>query len=329
MRGNFNIEELGVFLQKQVETDVFSGAVLVAKDRKPIFKRAYGLASKRFGIPNRINTKFNIGSLNKIFTKVAITQLSEQGKLSFNDYISQYLPDYPPKIANKVTIHHLLMHTSGMGSYWNERFEASKSRLRTVDDFLHLFIEDPLSFEPGEKFQYSNAGYVVLGKIIEAVSAENYYEYVREHIYKPAGMRNTDHFEMDLPIPNLAIGYTRMGMDGRLKRGPRRNNSLIIGVKGSPAGGGYSTIEDLLKFDIALRNHKLLSPNYTELVFPSKQTPGKVKPRITALAGGAPGVAAIFKIYHDLGYTVVILSNYDPPGAKKVSEKIRDLIVQK
>lgn len=330
MRSEFGIEPLENFLKKQVAVDEFSGTILIAEDEKPIFKKAYGLASKRFNIPNRIDTKFNIGSCNKIFTKVAITQLAEQGKLSFNDHIRQHLPTYPPKVANKVTINHLLNHTSGMSHYWNEKFEASKHKLRIVDDFLSLFIDEPLCFEPGEKVQYSNAGYVVLGKIIEVVSEQDYYDYVREHIYKPADMNNTDHYDMDLPIPNLAIGYTRMDSDGQCRKRPRRNNLFLLGVKGSPAGGGYSTVDDLLKFCIALHNHKLLNPKYTKLVLAPThaRTNREVKPRVFGHAGGAPGVGAIFEMYHDLGYIDIILSNYDPETMWTVHKKIRDIIVQ-
>ena len=329
MRGNFSVEELEIFMRRQAEADEFSGAVLIARDAKSIFEEAYGLASKRFNIPNRVDTRFNIGSLNKMFTKVAVTQLAEQGKLSFNDYIRQHLPDYPPEISNKVTIRHLLDHTSGMGHYWNEKFEASKSRLRTVDDFLRLFIDEPLSFEPGEKFQYSNAGYVVLGKIVEVASRQDYYDYMRERIYKPAGMNDTGHYEMDIPVPNLAIGYTRTGSEGRLETGLRRENTFLVGLKGSPAGGGYSTVEDLLKFYIALRSYKLLSPKYTDIVLPDTRTPDKEKKRVTSLAGGAPGVAAIFEMYHGLGYTVIILSNYDTPTVEPVRKKISEMIISK
>jgi D-alanyl-D-alanine carboxypeptidase len=239
LRSEFRVKQLDTFMRKQVAADEFSGCVLVAQDGKPIFRKAYGFASKEFSVPNRIDTKFNIGSCNKIFTKVAILQLAEQGKLSLEDYISKHLPNYPSNVADKVTINHLLSHTSGMGHYFNERFEASKHKLRTVDDFLSLFREDPLSFEPGEKAQYSNAGYVVLGKIIETASGQDYYDYVREHIYKPAGMNDSDHYEMDVPTPNLAIGYTKMVEKDQLLEGPRRSNLFIIGVKGSPAGGGY------------------------------------------------------------------------------------------
>ena len=215
MESRLWFDEFDAFLQKQVAADKFSGCVLVARAETPIFRKAYGLASKRFNVPNQIDTKFNLGSINKVFTKVAVMQLFEQHKLSLEDYVSKHLPNYPSDVASKVKINHLLNHTSGMGNYFNEKFEASQHKLRTVDDFLSLFINDPLSFKPGEKIQYSNAGYVVLGRIIESVSGQNYYDYVREHIYKPAGMKDSDHYEMDMPTPNLAIGYTEIDEEGQ------------------------------------------------------------------------------------------------------------------
>ena len=331
LKGKSWVRQLDTFLQKQVAADKFSGCVLIAQDETPIFRKAYGFASRRFEIPNQIDTKFNLGSINKIFTKVAVMQLAEQGKLSLGDYISKHLPNYPSDVASKVTINHLLNHTSGMGDYFNEKFEASRHKLRTVDDFMSLFINDPLSFKPGKRIQYSNVGYVVLGKIIESVSGHDYYDYVREHIYRPAEMNDSDHYEMDLPVPNLAIGYT--GMDEHLKRrleGSRRENSFIIGVRGSPAGGGYSTADDLLRFSIALRNHKLLNPKYTDLAYLPPTRTGitkAAKPRDFGLLGGAPGVCTVFKMYLDFGYVKAILSNLDPEDMQVIHRKTEDIIL--
>ena len=331
LKSRFDIEELEAFLRRQVQADEFSGCTLVADHEKVVFKKAYGLASKRFSVPNRIDTKFNLGSVNKVFTRVAIMQLAEQGKLAFDDYVVQHLPSYPPEVANKVTINHLLNHTSGMGHYWNEKFNATKDNLRTVDAFLNLFRGDPLSFDPGQKFEYSNAGYVLLGKIIEVVSGQDYFSYVREHIYKRADMKNTDHYEMNLPTPNIAIGYTSMDLEGNPTAGPRKNNLFMFGVKGSPAGGGYSTADDMLKFCIALLHHKLLSTEYTKLLFSPthKRRSEKREPRVFGHAGGGPGIGAIFEIYLDLNYTDIVLSNYDPDSMWAVSEKIKSIIVRK
>src|SRR5262249_5589595 len=150
----------------------------------------------------------------------------------------------------------LLSHTSGLGNFFNDKFEsASRLRFRTVKDFYALFVDDPLKFEPDAKFAYSNAGYIVLGAIIEKVSGQDYFDYTRKHIYTPAGMTDTDCYDVDADVPNLATGYTKRNAPS----GSLRTNTFLHVVKGGPPGGGYSTVEDLLKFDIALRNHRLLS----------------------------------------------------------------------
>jgi D-alanyl-D-alanine carboxypeptidase len=330
MRSESLTKKLGNFMLKQIGAEEFSGCVLVAKDWVPIFRKAYGLACKRYNVLNRINTKFNLGSLNKLFTKVAIMQLAEQQQLSLENCISKYIPKYPPDVADKVTVNHLLTHTSGMGDYFNDKFEASKHRLRTVDDFLNLFINDPLTFEPGTRTQYSNAGYVVLGKIVEVVSGQDYYEYVREHIYRKVGMDDSDHYELDASTPNLAMGYTKISDTGNILEGPRRNNIFSIGVKGSPAGGGYSTVDDMLQFGAALSNCKLLHRKYTELLIqpPRVQTADEARPRMFRAAGGAAGIGTMFKIYLDSGYVSIILSNYDEETMWAVDKKIDELILR-
>lgn len=336
------VKEIEADIERSVAEDSFSGAVLVAKDGKPILKKAYGLANKSKKLPNSSETKFNLGSINKSFTSVAIAQLAQQGKLSFTDTIRQHLPDYPNKtVANKVTIHELLTHTSGMGSYFNQEFMARKSSLKTLADLLPLFVNDPLGFEPGEEARYSNAGFVVLGLIIERLSGMSYFDYVRERIFKPAGMTNTDSFERgDRKVMNLATGYTSMGPND-MQSGPRRDNTPTLPGKGSSAGGGYSTVEDMLKFADALLTHKLLNAKYTEILFTGNKVgsaEGKGRgygftfnqvneTRIIGNGGGGPGINAMFRIYPDRGYTVVVLSNYDPPSAENVEEKITETLV--
>lgn len=338
------LRDIESYLKRMVATNQFSGVVLVAKNGKPIFEKSYGLASKAFNVPNRTNTKFNLASMNKMFTSVAIAQLAEQGKLSFDDTIIKYLPDYPNKsVAEKVTIHQLLTHTSGLGDFFNEKFEAQKTRLREVQDYLPLFVNDSLLFEPGQKWHYSNAGFIVLGAIIEKVSGQNYFDYVREHIYKPAGMMDTDSYETDREVANRAVGYTEIGPSNRAESGPLRNNLVINPVKGSPAGGGYSTVEDMLRFDAALRQHKLLGEKLTDLVLAGKvgvgvpneryafgfmesQTNGS---RVVGHGGTSPGANTKFDMYLDLGYTVVVLSNYDPRAAERVADRFKERITRK
>lgn len=335
-------KELDKYLEQATANDAFSGAVLIAKNGQPIFKKAYGMSNKSNSTPNNVDTKFDLGSMNKMFTAVAIAQLAERGKLSFNDTVSKLLPDYPNKaVADKVTVHHLLTHTSGMGSYFNEKFMANLNNMRTVADYLPLFVNDPLAFEPGTKWQYSNSGFTVLGLIIEKISGQSYYDYVKQHIFKPAGMMSTDSYERDKDIPNLAIGYTKAGDNGRLDpAAARRPNTPMRPLKGSPAGGGYSTLDDLLRFSVALLDHKLLSQKYTEIITTGKVETGAPGRRyayglgddvsngrhIVGHNGGGPGISANFDMLPELGYTTVILGNYDPPALMPVVMKIRGLI---
>ena len=331
--------ELREYMDDLVSRDKFSGTVLVAKDGIPVFKNAYGLASKRFNVPNRIDTKLNLGSMNKMFTGVAICQLAEEGKLSFDDKIIKHLPDYPNRdVAETVTIHQLLTHTSGLGSYWNDKYEATWTSIRTLDQLLETFGDDPLEFTPGARFGYSNSGPVVLGLIIERITGQTYYDYVREHVYEPAGMTNTDCYAMDTPVPNLAIGYTSMDPNGKRVDGPRRNNLFSHSVKGGPSGGGFSTVEDLLKFSIALQDHTLLGPEMTETLLTGKVSMGpgmayaylfgdKIANghRYVGHNGGAPGISADFRFYPKLGYTLAVLANYDG-AAGGVGNFIRQII---
>lgn len=333
------VSSLGAYLDELSAGDKFSGVVLVAKDGKPIFEKAYGLANKVRNIPNNPETKFNLGSMNKMFTSVAIAQLAQAGKLSFDDTVGKHLPDYPNKdVANKVTIHHLLTHTSGLGSYWNAKFEARKGSIKTVSDYLSLFADEPLSVEPGNRFRYSNSGFIVLGAIIEKVSGKNYYDFVREHIYKPAGMTNTEFYEMTESTPNLAMGYTTEGE--KAESAARHDNTGSRPNRGGPAGGGYSTAQDLLRFHMALRNHKLLNQKYTELITAGKVDMGRAKyaygfgdeavngKRVFGHNGGAPGIASDLSMYPESGYTTVVLTNYDPPLMMPVVRRIREMLTK-
>lgn len=311
-------------LNELAAADEFSGAVLLAKNDKPIFQKACGLASKEYNVPNRIDTKFNLGSINKTFTQMAIGQLVEQGKLSFDDKLGRHLPDYPNRdAAEKVTIRHLLDMSSGIGDFFGPQFEASlKSQFRTLKDFLPLFASQPLRFEPGTKHQYSNGGYIVLGAIIEKVSGQDYYDYVREHIFKPAGMQNADWYESDKPTMNMASGYTREGAAA----GSRLNNIYTRPARGTSAGGGYATAEDLLKYSIALQTGKLRILNFREPAGAAKQpSPGGKGTSFGGLgiAGGAPGINAVLEVKSAGGYTLVVMSNYDPPSAEQVAKQIR------
>ena len=343
------VTQIAAFMNKLAGVDAFSGTLLVAKDGRPIFRRAYGLASKAHNVPNRLDTKLNIASTTKTFTAVAILQLIEQGKLSLTDNVGKILPDYPNKeVAAKVTVHHLLSHSSGLADYHGPKYICRKGILREVRDYFPLFVDEALSFEPGKRMQYSNSGYVLLGAIIEKVSGENYFDYVYNHIFKPAGMRNTGFYDTDIDTPNLATGYTNFVDKGddyfEFHLGQRRNTSLSNGAKGSSQGGAFSTAEDLLQFTVALRAHKLLSAKSLDLMttrkfFFRKYAAGDIYygygleledingKRVIGHGGGDLGISSGFRFYPDSGnYVFAVLSNYDRGGIV-VNDKLQDLII--
>jgi CubicO group peptidase (beta-lactamase class C family) len=325
--------ELERYVQALARADVFSGTVLVAKNGTTIYAGAFGQANKDFGAPNTLDTKFNLGSMNKMFTAVTIAQLAEQGTLSYKDPLSKFIPDYPSAAsAGKVRIEHLLTHTSGLGSYFNAEFErSSRARFRTVDDMMQLAKGDSLAFEPGTRWSYSNTGMLVLGKVIEVVTKQDYFTYVREHLYQPAGMTSTDAYELDRVNPNLAVGYEKEFQEDGTTR--FRNNIFMHVIRGGPAGGGYSTVGDLVRFAEALQSGKLVSPATFELMTtpkPELKSPEYgygfgVEPGIVGHSGGFAGISSNLAIFKGTGYVAVVLSNYGG-ASQPVVEKIEALV---
>jgi CubicO group peptidase (beta-lactamase class C family) len=320
-----------------LSTDEFSGTVLVASGEEVLIEAAKGLASRRYEVPIDVETRFNLGSINKIFTKIAIAQLASRGKLSFDDTVARHLPDYPnQEVAERITIQQVVDHSAGLGDIFTDEFAATaKEEFRTPRDYFRLFANEPLLFEPGASQRYSNGGYMVLGAVVEAVSGQTYDDYVQQNIFDPAGMTATGSFAMDEPVPNLAKGYTRHGFGdqegdhhetGRGEDAPWRENSFMIPFTGTPAGGGYSTVGDILKFRLAFTGHQLLDPRYTDWVVTSKlpeHDPNGSGYGI-GLAGGAPGVNAHLEIGAE--FTVIVLANLDPPSASDVARHLRELI---
>ncbi len=318
-------------LEAAADAGQFQGNVLVARHGTPLVQRAYGLANRDEEIPNQLNTRFNLGSINKMFTALAIVQLAEQGKLQFADHIIQHLPDYPnAEVAEAVTIHHLLTHTSGLGGYaWNH------GALYPADILPH-FAKDSLAFTPGEQMRYSNAGYVVLGLIIERVSELSYNDYVRTHIFEPAGMMHTSFLSADEVSANRAISYA---FDAHQEAWT--STMAQLERQGSPAGGGYSTLADMLGFAAALNNDTLLSPAYKAIYFEGRQAMrGNMQygygigehttngHRSVGHNGGGPGIAADFRIYPELGYTTVLFSNYTSRAFRGLARALEQAIAQ-
>src|SRR5262245_19463864 len=207
----------------------FSGAVLVAHGGRVLFKKGYGMASYEHAAPNTSRTPFRIGSQTKTFTAIAILQLQEQGKLNVHDPLANYLPGYPRGEA--ITIHQLLTNTSGIPDYITaEGFSRTMSRPHTVDELIASFKDRPLLFNPGERFGYSNSGWVLLGALIERLAGKPYGDYVREHIFAPAGMERSGLEQPGQVLHGHAGGYQHL--DGQVVKTAHLDNSTQYAAGG-------------------------------------------------------------------------------------------------
>jgi D-alanyl-D-alanine carboxypeptidase len=325
------------YLDKETAADRFSGVALIAKNGEPILMFAHGDADREKKIPNKIGTKFRIGSMNKMFTATAVLQLAQAGKLKLTDPIGKYLPNYPNKnIAAKVTIEQLLSHTGGTGDFFGPEFDKHRLELKTLDDYVKLYGTREPQFEPGSRWEYSNYGFLLLGLVVEKASGQDYYAYVREHIFKPAGMNSTDSLPEDQSVPDRSVGYTKSGGSATWKI-----NTDTLPYRGTSAGGGCSTVGDLLAFAMAVQNHKLLDAHYTELLTTGHtqvaegekyaygfmdKTEGGV--RSFGHGGGAPGMNGELRIYPASGYVIVVLANLDPPAASRPADFVGNRLPQ-
>jgi CubicO group peptidase (beta-lactamase class C family) len=334
---------LDELLAPLIRDDKFSGVLMVSKNGRPVYQKAAGYAHRGLQVPNNMDTKFNLASTGKTFTAVAIAQLVQAGKLSFEDIVGKIDPAFPNQdVREKVKVSHLLTHTSGVPDIFTEEFfNAPRDRFRDLKDYLPLFQSKPLLFEAGTKNQYSNGGFCLLGHLVEKASGMPYWDYVRKHIFEPAGMKDSGPFEMDLDTPNLAYGYTGMDTNGKpFPDGKLRNNLFVHSIKGTPAGGSFSTAGDLTRFAEALKAGRILSkPAFENLIEP-KATSDRVggygygwgirmigDEKIVGHNGGFLGIGSIFSMYLKSGYTVVIFSNYDE-GVDPVALGVRKLLTE-
>lgn len=296
----------------------FSGVVVVTKAGKPFVASAHGLANIEHKTPNTVDTIFNIGSITKDFTKVAIAQLAEAGKLSLDDTVAKHLAGTKITGADRITIRQLIENRSGMGDVFGAKYDAAPpSRLRELADFVPLFAGDPLAFEPGTSQAYSNAGYITLGLIVERISGEKYRDYVAKHVFAPAGMARSGFWAVDETVPNRATGYT---LHGSTERTP---NTKSLSGRPSSAGGSFSTADDLARFYDALYADKLLSAKWTSWMVNGSFDDARREPSI-GVAGGAPGINAMVKL--DGPWKVIALANFDPPSAMTTVKSLLELI---
>ena len=240
----------------------FNGSALVAENGKIIYKGAYGQANMEWIIPNTPDTRFRLGSITKQFTATIILQLVEQGKIKLDAKLSDYLPDYRKDTGEKVTIHHLLTHTSGIPSYTGQPgfFQNVSRNPYKVDEFVKKYASGDLEFEPGSKFRYNNSGYFLLGAIIERVTGKPYEQVLKQNIFDPLGMKNTGYDHYATIIAKRASGYIKTP-DG-YSNAPYLDMSIPYA-----AGSLYSTVEDLYLWDQALYADKVLSAQSKALMY--------------------------------------------------------------
>jgi CubicO group peptidase (beta-lactamase class C family) len=269
--------------------------------------------------------------MNKMLTAVAALQLVQSGTLRLDAPLGTYLTDYPTaELASKVTVHHLLTHTGGTGDIFGPEFAAHRSELRTTGDYLRLYGARGLQFAPGAQHVYSNYGFLLLGALIERVGGTSYEAHVAARVLAPAGMTATGSAPEDSLVPGRSVGYTRQLVPGALV-----SNASWLPYRGTAAGGGYSTVGDLARFAVALREHRLLDPAHTALLLDGKVTIGQgvryaygffdrvvAGRRFVGHSGGALGMSGDLAFEPGGGYVVVVLSNFDPPAATELTAYI-------
>jgi len=302
--------------------DALSGTVLVAQNGRVLLDWSGGLADRRANKAVDARTQFRLASSNKMFTSVAILQLVQAGKVSLDDTIGKHLPDYPNKaVADTVTVRQLLTHTSGLGDFFGDDFDQYSASLKTLDDYVQRFAKDAPQFTPGSQDSYSNYGFIVLGRIIEAVSGQSYYAYVDEHILRPAGMTGTAFEPETVDVVQRAVAYTK-------KEGQWTRETRSLPWRGMSAGGGYSTAADMLKFCEALRSGKLVSPSLLRQATTAQNhkgwygfgfvVQGQGSQRQYGHEGGAPGSNSAIVVLPEQGYVVIGLANVDPDAVGNV-----------
>ncbi|MBH1530147.1 beta-lactamase family protein [Stenotrophomonas maltophilia] len=302
--------------------DALSGALLVARNGEVLLDWHGGEADREGGVPVDADTRFRLASSNKMFTSVGILQLVQAGRLGLDDTIGRHLPDYPNKaVAGTVTVRQLLTHTSGLGDFFGDDFDQYSASLKTLDDYVQRFAKDPPQFTPGSQDSYSNYGFIVLGRIIEAVSGQSYYAYVEEHILRPAGMAGTGFEPETVTVPQRAVAYTKQ--DGQWKR-----ETKSLPWRGISAGGGYSTVGDMMKFAEALQSGRLVSPALLQQATTAQNhkgwygygfvVQGEGREHQYGHEGGAPGSNSAIVVLPAQGYVIVGLANVDPDAIGNV-----------
>jgi len=330
------LQEIGAYLKRMADAEIFSGVVLIARDGKPVFAQAYGYANHEKKIPNTVETPFQIGSLNKLFTGLAIGQLVEQGKLSYDDPLSKFIPDFPdPESAKRIQIKHLLSHTSGLAREGTPIDSSAIDHPTTVKAMIDAFERKPLAFAPGTKMSYSNMGFVLLGRVIEIATGQDYYDYVQKHVFAAGGATSAGFplFPSNgVAVVPMAYPYEPVwNRDGRMSF---QNELGRRGRRGSPAGSAIVSAPDLIRLSNAMRAGQIVKPETFRLHSSAKPELGSANYGYGFIAGpylGRPfvghngrswGQCTEFGELRDTPYTIAVFSNLKMDWCRPVTEKI-------
>jgi CubicO group peptidase (beta-lactamase class C family) len=305
----------------------FSGALLVARGPEVLVRGAYGMADRQARRENREDTRFRISSVTKMFTAVAVLRLAQEGKVRLDQPIGKYLPEIAGKPLARATLHQLLTHTSGAGDIFGTDYTLHHLELRSLADYVKRFAGNAPLAPPGRRYQYSHYGYLLLGRLVEVVSRRSYYDYVHDVVFVPANMSRTGFEPEDAPVERAEIyqrpAGSRLWIDAR----------YALDYRGTSATDAYSTLDDLHRFVLALRNQHLLDERHTQLMLNSKYEIWKGNDygygtmiqsypwtgRWIGHAGESTGMDAQLWFSPDTGYIVVALANVDPPAAQQVA----------
>ncbi|MEI2795158.1 serine hydrolase domain-containing protein [Pseudoxanthomonas sp. F11] len=316
------LDDVAAFADAASTKDAFAGALLIAQGDQVLLQGAWGLADRTTGARNTLDTRFRLGSMNKMLTSVAILQLVQAGKVSLDGTLGDYLTAYPNADMRRATVRQLLSHRAGAGDIFGPEFDRERERLRTHADYLALFGTRAPAHPPGSRHDYANYGFVLLGAIIEAVSGQDYYAYVEEHILIPAGMRDTGSLPESDDMPRRARAYMRT-------RGQWRDAAHTLPWRGTAAGGGYSTVGDLLRFARALQGGRLVDPTLLAIATRPDDAGyglGFTADELEGLpwyghGGGAAGMNTEFRVFPTLDRVVISLANVDPPVAQRLVDR--------
>ena len=348
------------------EEEKFSGVMLVAKQDTILFEKSCGLASRSFNVKNNLSTKFNLASVGKVFTSIAIAQLVQQQIITLDMPIYKIIPDWLPndKASKEITVQQLLTHTSGLTNYMDDprwKLGADSALYVNLEDYKPIIKDEKILFTPGTSQFYSNSGYILLGAIIEKVTQMKYEDYIQRYIFTPAGMKNTKNTRLDMEIPNRAVGYTHLCAD---RECVWRNNYFEASFMGNSSGGAYATAHDLFLLSQSLHHDKLLDKKHTQQIFSASSALPHVSnlteklmkigdenitetfspygfagvwntfglatwhdPNLVGHSGGIAGASALFITSPDNTVTIIILSNLDgAEGTLQLYKKARGLL---